>query len=279
MDSLSGQVAWVTGAGSGIGEAVAEKLAELGATVVLTGRRRELLDAVAARIVEAGGSAWVRTGDLSRAASAERIVAAIDRKFGRLDIVVNNAGMNVLERSWQQLSAASVDAVVGANLSSAFYCSIAALPMMRRAGGGLLIHTSSWAGRFVSRLAGPTYIAAKHAVVAMSHSLNMEEFVNGIRSTVICPAEVATPILDRRPVPVSAEDRARMLQPRDLAALVAHVATAPAHVCVNEVLISPTWNRSYLGQGTPPIAAPARAASSAKKAGRRAATPAKTRRR
>ena len=279
MDSLSGQVAWVTGAGSGIGEAVAEKLAELGATVVLTGRRREPLDAVAARIVEAGGSAWVRTGDLSRAASTERIVAAIDRKFGRLDIVVNNAGMNVLERSWQQLSAASVDAVVGANLSSAFYCSIAALPMMRRAGGGLLIHTSSWAGRFVSRLAGPTYIAAKHAVVAMSHSLNMEEFVTGLRSTVICPAEVATPILDRRPVPVSAEDRARMLQPRDLAALVAHVATAPAHVCVNEVLISPTWNRSYLGQGTPPIAAPARAASSAKKAGRRAATPAKTRRR
>ncbi len=278
MDSLSGQVAWVTGAGSGIGEAVAEKLAELGATVVLTGRRREPLDAVAARIVEAGGTAWVRTGDLSRASSAERIVAAIDRKFGRLDIVVNNAGMNVLERSWQQLSAASVDAVVGANLSSAFYCAIAALPMMRRAGGGLLIHTSSWAGRFVSRLAGPTYIAAKHAVVAMSHSLNMEEFVNGIRSTVICPAEVATPILDRRPVPVSAEDRARMLQPRDLAALVAHVATAPAHVCVNEILISPTWNRSYLGQGTPPIAAPARAASKAKP-GRRAGTPAKTRRR
>jgi NADP-dependent 3-hydroxy acid dehydrogenase YdfG len=221
----------------------------------------------------------VRAGDLSRASSAERIVAAIDRKFGRLDIVVNNAGMNVLERSWQQLNAASVDAVVGANLSSAFYCAIAALPMMRRAGGGLLIHTSSWAGRFVSRLAGPTYIAAKHAVVAMSHSLNMEEFVNGIRSTVICPAEVATPILDRRPVPVSAEDRARMLQPRDLAALVAHVATAPAHVCINEVLISPTWNRSYLGQGTPPIAAPARAASNAKKAGRRAAAPAKTRRR
>jgi NADP-dependent 3-hydroxy acid dehydrogenase YdfG len=279
MDSLSGQVAWVTGAGSGIGEAVAEKLAELGATVVLTGRRREPLDAVAARIVEAGGSAWVRAGDLSRASSAERIVAAIDRKFGRLDIVVNNAGMNVLERSWQQLNAASVDAVVGANLSSAFYCAIAALPMMRRAGGGLLIHTSSWAGRFVSRLAGPTYIAAKHAVVAMSHSLNMEEFVNGIRSTVICPAEVATPILDRRPVPVSAEDRARMLQPRDLAALVAHVATAPAHVCINEVLISPTWNRSYLGQGTPPIAAPVRAAANVKKAGRSAAVPAKTRRR
>ena len=127
--------------------------------------------------------------------------------------------------------------------------------MSTQSGRGLLIHTASWAGRFVSRLAGPAYIAAKHAVVAMSHSLNMEEFVNGIRSTVILPAEVATPIMDKRPVPVSAEDKARMLQPEDLAALVAHVATAPPHVCINEVLISPAWNRSYLGQGMPPLAA------------------------
>ncbi len=280
MGSLSGQVAWVTGAGSGIGEAVAEKLGELGAAVVLSGRRREPLEAVAARIVAAGGNAWVRSGDVSRAATAQRVVEAIDRKYGRLDIVVNNAGMNVLERSWKQLNNASVDAVIGANLSSAFYCSIAALPMMRRAGGGLLIHTASWAGRFVGRVAGPAYTAAKHAVVAMSHSLNMEEFANGIRSTAICPAEVATPIMQNRPVPVSAEDLARMLQPADLAALVAHVATAPAHVCINEVLISPTWNRSYLGQGTPPIVAGAPVAAK-KGAGPRSrqGAAAKTRRR
>ncbi len=280
MGSLSGQVAWVTGAGSGIGEAVADRLAELGATVVLSGRRREPLEAVAARIAQAGGSAWVRTGDVSRASTSERIVAAIDRKYGRLDIVVNNAGMNVLERSWKQLNSASVDAVIGANLSSAFYCSIAALPMMRRAGGGLLIHTASWAGRFVGRVAGPAYTAAKHAVVAMSHSLNMEEFANGIRSTAICPAEVATPIMKNRPVPVSAEDLGRMLQPADLAALVAHVATAPAHVCINEVLISPTWNRSYLGSGSPPIVAAAPAAGAKGTGARsRSAATAKARRR
>jgi NADP-dependent 3-hydroxy acid dehydrogenase YdfG len=109
-----------------------------------------------------------------------------------------------------------------------------------------MIHTASWAGRFVSPLSGPAYTAAKHAVVAMSHSINMEEFANGIRSSVICPAEVATPILDQRPRPISAEDRALMLQPDDLGELILFIATRPKHVCLNEVLISPTWNRGYL---------------------------------
>ena len=97
-------------------------------------------------------------------------------------------------------------------------------------------------------LSGPGYSAAKHALVAASHSINMEECSNGIRSCVICPGEVATPILEHRPVPVSAEERARMLQPEDLGDLVLFVATRPKHVCLNEVLISPTWNRGYIRQ-------------------------------
>ena len=109
-----------------------------------------------------------------------------------------------------------------------------------------MIHISSWAGRFVSRLTGPAYSAAKHGLVAMSYAINQEEFRNGIRSTVICPGEVATPILDERPAPVSAEDRALMLRPEDLAHTIMHVATAPQHVCINEIVISPTWNRGYL---------------------------------
>jgi NADP-dependent 3-hydroxy acid dehydrogenase YdfG len=117
---------------------------------------------------------------------------------------------------------------------------------MRAQKDGILIHTASWAGRFVSQVSGPAYTAAKHGVVAMSHSINMEECANGIRSSVICPAEVATPILDGRPVPVSAEDRSRMLQPEDLGALILFIAFQPKHVCLNEVLISPTWNRGYL---------------------------------
>ncbi|MGH1357520.1 MAG: SDR family oxidoreductase [Burkholderiaceae bacterium] len=241
--ALSDQVVWVTGAGSGIGAAVARRMAQLGATVVMTGRRREPLERVHADITKAGGQAWIRQGDLSKASTSKKIAAAIDKKFGRLDILVNNAGINVLKRSWQDLAPESVDAIMSANLNGAFYCSIAVLPIMRRQKNGLLIHTASWAGRFISGLSGPAYTASKHAVVAMSHSINLEEFANGIRSTVVNPGEVATEILDKRPVPVPPADRARMLQAEDLAASIAHVALAPAHVCLNEILISPTWNR------------------------------------
>ena len=100
-------------------------------------------------------------------------------------------------------------------------------------------------GRFVGLVSGPAYAAAKHGVVAMSYSINMEEFQHGIRSTVLCPAEVATPILDLRPKPVSAEERARMIQPEHMADLIVYVAKLPATVCMNEVVISPTWNRGY----------------------------------
>jgi NADP-dependent 3-hydroxy acid dehydrogenase YdfG len=178
-------------------------------------------------------------------------VRAIAERHSRLDVLVNNAGVNIRERSWGQLNASAIDQVLHGNLSSAFYVAAAALPLMRSRGDGVMIHTASWAGRFVSPLSGPAYTAAKHAVMAMSQSINMEEFANGIRSSVICPAEVATPILDQRPQPISAEDRARMLQPDDLGDLILFIATRPKHVCMNEVLISPTWNRGYLPASQP----------------------------
>jgi NADP-dependent 3-hydroxy acid dehydrogenase YdfG len=246
MKNLNGKVAWVTGAGSGIGEAAAIALARAGAAVVLTGRRAAPLEEVARRIAADGGSATVKPGDLMQPTTARRIADAIKQELGRLDVLVNNAGLNILQRSWRQLAEAGADEVLHGNLSSAFYCVIAALPIMRAQKDGVLIHTASWAGRFVSPISGPAYTAAKHGVVAMSHSINGEECVNGIRSSVVCPAEVATPILDKRPVPVSAEERARMLQPEDLGDLICYIATLPKHVCLNEVLISPTWNRGYV---------------------------------
>ena len=246
MGKLEGRVAWVTGAGSGIGEAAAVALAGEGARLVLTGRREAPLAEVGSRIAASGGEAHVQAGDLTDAASAERIGAFIGEKLHRLDILVNNAGANILERDWKHLTPAGIDQVIGANLSSAFYCVTVALPFMRAQRDGVLIHTASFAGRFVHPLSGSAYIAAKHGVVAMSHSINMEECVHGIRSTVVCPGEVATPILDQRPVPASAEDRARMLQPEDCGDLIRYVACLPPHVCINEVLITPTWNRGYV---------------------------------
>ncbi len=245
MGQLDGKVAWVTGAGSGIGEAAALALAKAGARVTLTGRRTEPLEAVAKRIEAAGGQALVAGGDVSDQAIAGKVVEAIEARFGRLDILVNNAGTNITARRWDQLTPGGIDQVLGVNLSAAFYCAAAALKPMRRQRDGVLIHTASWAGKYISPLSGPAYTAAKHAVVAMSQTINMEDYVNGIRSCVMLPAEISTPILETRPKPPSAEERSKMLQPKDMAELILFIATRPASVCLNEVVISPTANRIY----------------------------------
>src|SRR5690348_16598115 len=246
MAALTGKVAWVTGAGSGIGQAAAIALAKEGATVVLTGRRKEPLEETAAAVKQAGGKAVVKPADLMKAAAVARVAKSIDEKFGRCDILVNNAGLNIQERTWQQLTPQGAEQVIDGNLSSAFYCSSAVLPMMRKRKDGVLIHTSSMAGRNASILSGPAYSAAKHGVVAMSHTINQEECVNGIRSSVVLPGEVATPILDKRPVPITPAERKRMAQSEDVGDLIRYVACLPAHICINEVWITPTWNRGYV---------------------------------
>ena len=118
---------------------------------------------------------------------------------------------------------------------------------MRARGDGCLILVSSWAGRYATRMTGAAYNATKRAVLALSETINEEEGGHGIRSCVIMPGEVATDILKSRPVPPSQADMDRMLQAEDLARTVRFVAESPAHVCLNEILISPTWNRFYQG--------------------------------
>ena len=243
---LTGKVAWITGGGSGIGEATAIALASEGAAIALTGRTESKLERVAEFIRGMGATAYILPADVMRSDEVRQVATDIVKTAGRIDILINNAGLNVRERSWEELTAEGLDQVVHGNLSSAFYCVVAALPTMRKQRGGLIIHTSSWAGRFVSPLSGAAYTAAKHGVVAMSHSLNIEECVNGIRSTVFCPGEVATPILDGRPNPPSAEERARMVQAGDCGELIRFIACMPSHVVMNEVLLSPTWNRGYV---------------------------------
>ena len=119
---------------------------------------------------------------------------------------------------------------------------------MRRQRDGLIVNVSSWAGTHVSSVTGPAYCAAKSGLNAMTESLNIEEGLHGIRATAVCPGEVATPILEKRPVPVTAADRARMVQPDDCGELMLFLARLPAHVCINDLTISPTWNRGYVAQ-------------------------------
>jgi NADP-dependent 3-hydroxy acid dehydrogenase YdfG len=245
MQPLSGKIAWVTGAGTGIGEAAALALAEAGATVVLTGRRPGPLEDVARRINQSG-SAHVQPADLTRAEQVQKVGAYIKATFNRLDILVNNAGVNIVERHWASLTPERIDYLLQGNLTAALYCVTIALPFMRAQQDGLIIHTASMAGRFIGGVSGPIYTVAKHGVVAMSHGLNMQECVNGIRSTVFLPGEVATPILDARPNPVGPEVRAKMVQPADCGDLIRYIACLPKHVVMNEVHLSPTHNRGYI---------------------------------
>lgn len=247
MIDLAGHVAWVTGGGSGIGRAAAEALAGAGATVVVSGRRRGALDDVVAGIEAAGGRAEAETVTVDDAEAVSALAEHIAARHGRIDILVNSAGINVPDRRWAQMAAESWDKVVAIDLNGAFYCARAVLPAMRAQGGGLLIHISSWAGRYDSYLTGPAYNAAKHGLNAMSASLNMDEYVNGIRSCVICPGEVSTPIIDKRPIPVPEEERARMIQPEDMGEIVLSVARMDPRVCINEIVVSPTWNRLSAG--------------------------------
>jgi NADP-dependent 3-hydroxy acid dehydrogenase YdfG len=243
MSALQGQRAWITGAGSGIGAGSARALAEAGAEVILSGRRRDPLEQVADEVRAAGGRATVEPLDT---ADGDAVADAAGR-IGRVDILVASAGLNVPERALGTLSRAGWDKVVDVNLNGVFYPVHAVLPGMRAQGGGSLILISSWAGRYATRLTGAAYNATKRAVLALSESVNEEEGGHGIRSTVIMPGEVATDILKTRPVPPSEEQMARMLQIEDLARTVRFVAETPAHVCLNEILVSPTWNRFYRG--------------------------------
>ena len=119
---------------------------------------------------------------------------------------------------------------------------------MRAQGDGQIIHTSSMAGRIIAPISGPIYTAAKHGLVALSHTLNLEEGENGIRSSVVCPGAVATPIMEQRDPPEPPEELARMVQPEDLAEVVVFLARQPPHVCINEILVTPTHNRGYVSQ-------------------------------
>jgi NADP-dependent 3-hydroxy acid dehydrogenase YdfG len=237
-------VVWVTGAGSGIGRACAVAFAKAGGRVALTGRRVAMLEETAALIREASGAEpMLVPADVVDPASVADAYRTVERALGAPLVLVNSAGWNVTRRHWDNLEPKGASQVIDIDLKAMFYCTLAVLPAMRQRKDGRIIHICSQAGVSLQTVSGPSYSAAKHGVVAMSASLNAEQGIHGIRSICISPGEVETPILDTRPSPPSAAERALMLQPEDVAEAAVFCATMPARACVTELVLLPTDDR------------------------------------
>ena len=234
MTSLVGQVAVITGAGRGIGAAIAAKIAGLGAVVVLCGRTRGPLESTAQAISKGGGRAEALACDVTDLRSVEAAAARVDQTLGRIDILVNNAGVGGFGGPLYQLPPESWDQVLNTNLRGVYYGIRAFAPMMIRARTGHIINISSLAGKNALPN-GAAYAASKWGLNGLSYSVAEELRAHNIRVSVVCPGSVDTELS-----PHAGKDKAKMLKPEDVAHAVAMLVTQAPQSFVSEILLRPT---------------------------------------
>lgn len=225
----------VTGAGSGVGRAVAVRFAGAGWQVALVGRRADALEETAGM---AGPGAAVFPCDVSVAEEVAAMGAAVLDRFGQVDVLVNSAGINVPRRGLEVLSVEDWDLVLATNLHGAYYCVRAFLPGMRDRRTGTIVNINSDVGKAARPLSGAAYVSSKFGLAGLTQQINAEERHHGVRACSIFPRDVNTPLLDKRPEPPPPEARARMLQPEDLAECVWLAATLPPRVILDEITLS-----------------------------------------
>ncbi|PFG29345.1 SDR family oxidoreductase [Paramicrobacterium agarici] len=243
--SESNTVTWIIGASSGVGASSALALAASGRVLALSGRRVDALEVVRAKVEQRGGRAIVIPMDAADDESTRQALDRVHAEAGAVDEIVFCAGMNVTKRHWDKLEIAEFQAVVETNLTSVARGISAVLPEMRSRGRGRVVVISSWAGWAFGRGAGVAYSASKTGLISLTESLNDQESAHGISATVICPGDIDTEFVDKRPTVPDAAARSRMLSPDDVARAVAFVVDSPADVCVNELVISPVHSHSY----------------------------------
>jgi clavulanate-9-aldehyde reductase len=243
MTYLSSQVVAVTGASSGIGEATALACARAGAAVALAARRSDRIEALAARITEEGGRAIALPTDVGDESQAREFVERTHSELGRLDVLVNNAGVMLLgpiesapTEEWRRM--------IHANVFGVLYCTHAALPLMREQGSGHIVNVSSVAGR-VARAGTGVYNLTKFGVGAFSESLRQEGVAMGVRVTTIEPGAVATELAAHNRPEVLEQMAKRFagvtpLAAEDVAGAILYAIGQPANVSVNEVLVRPS---------------------------------------
>ena len=237
--SLSGKTALITGGGSGIGLGAAVALVREGCRVAIAGRRREVLEQAAATW-KGQPPILFHACDVADRASVEKLFAWANQVLGRIDILVNAAGVNLKNRMMANMQPPDWDRVMAINASGVYHAMYAVLPQMRERRDGVIINISSISGKRAAALGGVAYNASKFAVAALGISVANEEIPHNIRITTIYPGEVDTPILEHRPQPVTAERRAKMLLPEDVAEMVVAVAKLPPRAHVPELIIKPT---------------------------------------
>jgi NADP-dependent 3-hydroxy acid dehydrogenase YdfG len=247
--TLNGTVALVTGASSGIGEATAVALAEHGAAVAIAARRKDRIDALAGRIADAGGTALAIEADVSSQASAEALVEQTVADLGRLDTLINNAGVMLLGpavdaplEEWERM--------ISVNVQGLLYCAHAAIPHLLRAAEDSprriadMVNISSVAGR-VARSGSGVYNLTKHGVGAFSESLRQEVTSRHVRVSLVEPGAVATELASHNRPEIQEQMKGRFggierMQSEDIADAIAYIVTRPWRVAVNEMLIRPT---------------------------------------
>lgn len=241
-DRIQGKVVVVTGASSGLGEATARHLAAQGAAVVLGARRSERIQALARELTDRGAKALALQTDVTKRDEVQRLVAAAVEVHGRVDVLLNNAGL-MPSSPLERLAVDDWDRMIDVNIKGVLYGIAAVLPQMTRQKSGHIINVSSVAGLKVPA-GGTVYSATKHAVRAISEGLRQEVTGRNIRTTVICPGAVATELVDGM---TDAEVQAGMrafyqiaISPDAFARAVAYAIEQPADVDVNEVVFRPT---------------------------------------
>ena len=251
------KTAVITGAGSGVGAALALALGAQGWRVALVGRRKELLEAVAVKIEgarrgETGNdeirmtkdegkkpAALVYPCDIGDAAAVAAMGEKVLAELGSVEVLVNSAGTNVPRRAFEALSMEDYHSMIDANLNGAYYCTQAFLPQMRERRSGTIVNIVSEAGKAASPKAGPGYVISKFGMAGLNQAINAEERGRGIRACAIFPGDIDTPILEKRPNPPDAAARARMMTAEDIAACAMLAIQFPPRAVIEELLVRP----------------------------------------
>jgi NADP-dependent 3-hydroxy acid dehydrogenase YdfG len=233
------KTAVVTGAGSGVGQAVALALLQQDWRVALVGRRPEALQQTVERARDGRDRLLVCPCDIADAAAVGQMARRVLAEFKEIDALVNAAGTNAPKRALEVLSMDDYHAMINTNLNGAYYCTQAFLPQMRARKSGTIVHVVSDAGKQANPKAGPAYVMSKFGLAGLTQSINAEERANGIRACAIFPGDIDTPLLNKRPQPPTAEARTKMLKSEDVAECVLLAINLPARAVVEEILIRP----------------------------------------